>query len=162
MTNASTAYNTSSSAVGGKSLTGQDFMHLMITQLQNQDPMSPTDSNQLLQQISQISSLQSSYELQSTLTSMTLQQSIGAGGNLIGRVANGLDISGKPVAGMVVGVRVENQKVSLVLYVKEDMPLEEMPLENVIGVADVALFSDGSGGESEGGTGSDGDTDDDS
>ena len=137
MTNASTAYNTSTSAVGGKSLTGQDFMHLMITQLQNQDPMSPTDSNQLLQQISQISSLQSSHELQATLTAMTLQQSIGSGGNLIGKLITGLNAAGEQAFGQVIGVRVENQKVLLALHSGE-----EVPLENVMAIADVSILYD--------------------
>ena len=135
-TNAASSYTTSSaSTVGGKSLSGDDFMRLMITQLQHQDPMSPTDSNQLLQQIAEISSLQSNQALQTTLTAMTLQQSIGAGGNLIGRLATGLDMSGEQVMGLVIGVRIENEKVLLALHSGD-----EIPLENVTAVADIGIL----------------------
>ncbi len=64
-------------------LSGGEFLNLMINQLEHQDPLNPTDSNQLLNQMAQISTLQSNTDMQSSLASLTLQQSIGAGGNLI-------------------------------------------------------------------------------
>ena len=47
------------STSGINTMTGADFLNLMIMQLQQQDPLNPTDSNQLLTQLSQISTLQS-------------------------------------------------------------------------------------------------------
>jgi flagellar basal-body rod modification protein FlgD len=120
----STATTGSSSAATG--LTSKDFMHLMITQLQHQDPLSPTDSNQLLQQIAQISTLQSNQQMQSSLTSMTLQQSIGAGGNLIGKAVEGLDTNGDPVTGQVIGVQVQNEKIYLALSTGAVLPMENI------------------------------------
>src|SRR5579864_8220108 len=98
---------------GASALTSSDFMNLMLKQLQNQDPLNPTDSNQLLQQISQISTLQSNQALQTSLQGLTLQQSIGAAGNLIGKAVNGVYANGTPAQGNVTAVQVQNQQVYL-------------------------------------------------
>jgi len=107
----------------------------MITQLLHQDPLSPTDSNQLLQQIAEISTLQSNQSLQTTLTGLALQQSIGAGGNLIGKLVNGIDITGQQVTGQVIGVRIENQRVLIALHNGT-----ELPMENITEIADVSIL----------------------
>ena len=57
-------------------LTPTDFLNMMVTQLQNQDPLNPTTSSDLLAQMSQIGQLQSSTTLQSTLQNFGLQTSI--------------------------------------------------------------------------------------
>jgi flagellar basal-body rod modification protein FlgD len=121
-----TALPTSSS--GSTGLTSGDFMKLMINQLQHQDPLNPTDSNALLQQIAQISTLQSNSSLQSTLTSLSLQQSIGAGGNLIGKAVTGLDAGGNTIDGLVTGVQVQNQQVFLTL---DNDISKVVPMQNV-------------------------------
>src|SRR3954466_12485054 len=104
-TNASDPYN----------LKPEDFIKMMITQLQNQDPMEPAKNEQLLAQMSQIGQLESSTQLQTSLKSMVLQNNIGAAGNLIGKIVNGLDEKGAPVKGLVNSVRVEDGNVALEL-----------------------------------------------
>src|SRR3954447_20455526 len=93
----------------------EDFIKMMITQLQNQDPMEPAKNEQLLAQMSQIGQLESSTQLQTSLKSMVLQNNIGAAGNLIGKMVNGLDEKGAPVKGLVNSVRVEDGNVALEL-----------------------------------------------
>jgi len=107
-------------------MTGADFLNLMIQQLQQQDPMNPTDSSQLLTQMSQISNLQSNAAMVSNLSSLTLQQSIGAGGNLIGKTVNGIDDNGNQLQGIVTSVKVENKKVRLELDSGHDLPMENV------------------------------------
>jgi flagellar basal-body rod modification protein FlgD len=142
----STAPSTTSPSSTPKALSSGDFMNLMITQLQHQDPLSPTDSNQLLQQISEISTLQSNQSLQTSLAGLTLQQSIGAGGNLIGKLVNGLDANGQPVSGQVIGVKVQNQKVLLALDSNVDIPME-----NITAIAPASI-ADGSNSATGGAT----------
>src|SRR3954447_12234903 len=96
-------------------LKSEDFIKMMITQLQNQDPMEPAKNEQLLAQMSQIGQLQSSTDLQTSLKSMVMQNNIGAAGNLIGKMVNGLDEKGAPVKGLVNSVRVEDGNVALEL-----------------------------------------------
>jgi len=57
----------------------------MITQLQNQDPLNPTDPNAMLQQISEIGQLQSSDTLTSDLTTMTQQNQVASSASMIGQ-----------------------------------------------------------------------------
>ena len=64
----------------GFDLKAEDFIKMMITQLQNQDPMEPAKNEELLAQMSQIGQLESSTQLQDSLKSLVLQNNIGAAG----------------------------------------------------------------------------------
>ena len=99
---------------------------MMVTQLQNQDPMEPTKNEQLLTQMSQIGQLQSQQqltqtqgELSASMKSMVLQNSIGAASNLIGKDVEGAvtDEDGKTskVAGNVEGITIKDGTVLLKL-----------------------------------------------
>jgi flagellar basal-body rod modification protein FlgD len=99
----------------GMNLNPEDFIKMMITQLQNQDPMQPAKNEELLAQMSQIGQLQSSTQLQSSLKTLVMQSNIGAAGNLIGKMVQGLDEKGAPLQGLVNSVRVQDDQVSLEL-----------------------------------------------
>src|SRR5918992_3478617 len=110
----STPPNTVKSAAnGGFDLKTEDFIKMMITQLQNQDPMEPAKNQELLAQMSQIGQLQSATTLQESLKGMVLQNQIGAASGLIGKTVQGLDTNDDPVTGVVSSVRVESDGVSL-------------------------------------------------
>jgi len=96
-------------------LKSEDFIKMMITQLQNQDPLEPAKNDQLLAQMSQIGQLQSSTALQDSLKGLVLQNSLGAAGNLIGKMVQGLDDEADPVSGLVNSVRVQDNNVYLEL-----------------------------------------------
>ena len=93
----------------------EDFIKMMITQLQHQDPMEPAKNEQLLAQMSQIGQLQSSTQLQDSLKGMMLQNQIGSSAQLIGKTVTGLDAADDPVEGMVNSVRVVEGNVTLEL-----------------------------------------------
>lgn len=93
----------------------EDFIKMMITQLQNQDPMEPAKNEQLLAQMSQIGQLESSTKLQDSLEQMVLQNNLGSAGNLIGKTVVGMGDSGEELAGTVTSVRVEGKSVRLEL-----------------------------------------------
>ncbi len=93
----------------------EDFIKMMITQLQNQDPLEPAKNEQLLAQMSQIGQLESSAQLQQSLAKMVLQNNLGAAGNLIGKSVVGLGEDGAQIAGTVTSVRVEDNNVFLEL-----------------------------------------------
>jgi flagellar basal-body rod modification protein FlgD len=96
-------------------LKSEDFIKMMITQLQNQDPMEPAKSDQLLAQMSQIGQLQASTTLTDSLKTMVVQNQIGAASSLIGKIVKGMDATNETVTGMVNSVRVEGDKVKLEL-----------------------------------------------
>jgi flagellar basal-body rod modification protein FlgD len=111
-----------SSAGGGntiqsksKALNPEDFIKMMVTQLQNQDPLEPAKNSELLGQMSQIGQLQSATALQDSLKSMVMQNSLGSAGNLIGKMVQGMDANNETINGLVSSVRVEDSKVFLEL-----------------------------------------------
>lgn len=93
----------------------EDFIKMMITQLQNQDPLEPAKNQELLAQMSQIGQLQSTTALQDSLKSLVLQNNLGAAGNLIGKMVEGLEPDGAEISGLVTSVRVEGDEISLEL-----------------------------------------------
>jgi flagellar basal-body rod modification protein FlgD len=65
-----------------------DFLKMMIAELQNQDPMNPMDNAQILQQISQIREITSNDRLTNTLEAAFLGQNLSTANSLMGsRVA---------------------------------------------------------------------------
>jgi flagellar basal-body rod modification protein FlgD len=96
-------------------LKAEDFIKMMITQLQNQDPMEPAKNSELLAQMSQIGSLQSSTQLQDSLKGIVLQNQIGGAGNLLGKTVQGMDAKNETIKGVVNSIRVEKDKVMLEL-----------------------------------------------
>jgi flagellar basal-body rod modification protein FlgD len=101
----------------------EDFIKMMITQLQNQDPMEPAKNQELLAQMSQIGQLQSATTLQESLKGMVTQNQIGAAAALIGKTVQGLDTNDDPIDGVVTSVRVEADGVSLELDNGQRLPL---------------------------------------
>src|SRR4029453_4129240 len=95
--------STGGTQMKGKSLglKPEDFIKMMITQLQNQDPMEPAKNEELLAQMSQIGQLQSSTDLQASLKTLVLQNNLSSSGNLIGKMVQGQDERGTPIKGMV-------------------------------------------------------------
>jgi flagellar basal-body rod modification protein FlgD len=90
-----------------------DFLKLLVTELQNQDPMSPMDNSQILQQVSQIKSIESNQRLSDTLTSMQSQQNLVAASAMLQKTITGLTDSGKTVTGLVDKVTVSSSGVKV-------------------------------------------------
>ena len=107
-------------------LNATDFIKLMVTQLQNQDPTQPASSDQLLSQMSQIGQLQASTQLQTTLSGLAAQNQIGAAGNLIGKTVTGMNAQNATVSGVVNSVRVQQGAVFLELDNSAEVPLSNV------------------------------------
>src|SRR3954468_5307321 len=104
-------------------LNTDDFIKMMLTQLQNQDPLEPAKNQELLAQMSQIGQLQPSTQLQDTLKGLALQTQLGSAGNLIGKLVQGIDGNNDTVVGLVDSVRVENNEVFLELDNGKTLPM---------------------------------------
>jgi flagellar basal-body rod modification protein FlgD len=92
-----------------------DFLNLMITELQNQDPTSPEDSSEIMQEIGQMQSIQSTTELNTTLNALSLGQGLSSASLLINQNITGLDNNGNSVNGTVSSVIMNNGTPSLVV-----------------------------------------------
>jgi flagellar basal-body rod modification protein FlgD len=111
----STPVGTQSKSNANFDLKPMDFINMMITQLQQQDPTKPADNSQLLAQMSQIGQLQSSNTLTESLKGMVLQNQIGSAGNLIGKTVQGMDDQNNTLGGVVNSVQVQGSDVYLEL-----------------------------------------------
>jgi flagellar basal-body rod modification protein FlgD len=83
-----------------------DFLKLMITELQNQDPLNPLENDQLINQIGAIREIAATDKLSNTLESALLGQNIASATNLIGADIDGLSDDGQKVTGVVERVSV--------------------------------------------------------
>jgi flagellar basal-body rod modification protein FlgD len=83
------------------------FLNLIITELQNQDPLAPTDNAALLEQVGQLRSLAANDQLMSTLDNFGITQELTTASNLIGKKVDGVDSVGKKVNGTVSSVSVQ-------------------------------------------------------
>lgn len=67
---ATTSTTDSSTGTAGSALGKDAFLQLLVTQLKNQDPLSPTDNTQFVSQMAQFSSLESMQNLNTTVESL--------------------------------------------------------------------------------------------
>ena len=87
-----------------------DFLNMLLTELQNQDPLSPMDSSQMLTQIGQISQVSSTQTLTDTLNSMLLGQNVSNATALVGKSVDGIADSGSEITGNVDSVTISNNQ----------------------------------------------------
>jgi flagellar basal-body rod modification protein FlgD len=137
-TGTSSTGSTSTTTNNSLNLNPSDFINMMMTQLQNQDPLNPTSSDQLMSQMSQIGQLQSTSQLQSTMKQLTAQSQIGAASSLIGKQVTGLDLNNDPISGTVSSVQVSSTGVNLSLAEGGSLALS-----NVSGIAGAAAATGG-------------------
>jgi flagellar basal-body rod modification protein FlgD len=85
--------STANSAGGANAFSAMDsseFVKIIFTELANQDPLAPSDSQALLEQISTIRSIQSSIDMSSRLESLVGQNEWTSAAGLIGKKISGI------------------------------------------------------------------------
>ncbi len=104
----------------GQTLGQDDFLKIMIAELQNQDPSQTTDSTQFVAQLAQFSALeqmtnmvQAVDKLDSDLTALSQQNLLAQGASLLGKQVSGTDAQGNSVQGTVSQVTMQNGEVQL-------------------------------------------------
>jgi flagellar basal-body rod modification protein FlgD len=90
-----------------------DFLKLLVTELQNQDPMNPMDDTQILQQVGQIKAIESNQRLSDTLTSLQTQQDLVAASTMLQKTITGLTDSGDKITGQVSKVTIDSAGVKV-------------------------------------------------
>ena len=103
---ADTAKSNQTNGNGIDSLSQDQFLNLIVTELQNQDPLEPTGNAELLNQVSQLRSLAANDKLTGTLTSFGVTQELTTASSLIGKSVKGVDTKGSEVSGTVSSVSV--------------------------------------------------------
>jgi flagellar basal-body rod modification protein FlgD len=96
----SNSSQSTSSAAGFNNLTTGDFMKMLIAELENQDPTQPMSNQDLLTQLSTMSQLQSTQDLDTALQSNTNNQQLSIASSFIGQNIQGTDSNSNPVSGI--------------------------------------------------------------
>lgn len=99
-----------------KELDRDAFLQLLVLQMQNQDPLAPTDNAQMIAQLAQFSSLEQMTNLNKsfeTLSGNFSQLNFISAGALLGRKITGTDANGQLQAGAVDKVLIDNGTVFL-------------------------------------------------
>jgi flagellar basal-body rod modification protein FlgD len=108
LTGSSSSAQSSNPAASLGSIDISQFLKLMITQLQNQDPLNPQSNTEIMQQLGEMQQISASNKLTSTLDAVLLGQSVSNATSLIGKNIDGLDDSGNSATGVVSKVSIVN------------------------------------------------------
>lgn len=111
-TTAATTTATTSTDRGMGSLTSEDFFKILVTELQQQDPLQPSKTSDMIGQVSQIRGIELSKQLTDTLSQISDQQRTAGTSDLLGKyvTATVTDDAGTKteVSGVVTGVRFDS------------------------------------------------------
>jgi flagellar basal-body rod modification protein FlgD len=148
----STGTQTSGSSDALNQIDMDEFVSLMIAQMQNQDPLEPMDNTQMLQQISQIREIGSNDRLSETLGAVLLGQNLATANSVIGRTIMALDDNAKTFVGTVDRVSVDDgeAKLRVIEQVPEyydeetDTIVPESQVEHAVSLTNIGeILSDG-------------------
>ncbi|MCL2000236.1 MAG: hypothetical protein FWG74_02265 [Planctomycetes bacterium] len=82
-------------------VTSQNFLKLLVTQLQNQDPLNPQSDLDFTAQLAQLQALDEQMAMTKAMQSLRKDTLLQAGTGMIGKYVTGLDDSGSTATGLV-------------------------------------------------------------
>ncbi len=119
------------STVGNADVSKDAFLQLFVTQLQNQDPMSPLEGHEFIAQLAQFSSLEQLTSLNSSFEDNLKFQQLTGGSKFIGNKATYFDsASGRLDEGTIQGANTDGSTISVVIGNRN------IPISDVTGVYD--------------------------
>src|SRR5215471_12721722 len=111
-TTSTTASSTDTQSVNpGGTLGKDDFLKLFVTQLQNQDPMSPQDNSQFMAQMAQFSTLEQITNLATATDRLGFADQVNQSVALIGHTVGYTNGDGVDVTGVATGVEISNGSI---------------------------------------------------
>ena len=107
------------------------FLKLLISELQNQDPLDPMDNSEMVQQIGQIREIGATDELTRTLGKLSSSQELVTASSLIGQTVRGLADDSSPVDGVVDRITVDTSSENEARTVKVHVGGKTMDIKNI-------------------------------
>ena len=139
-------------ASGFGSLTSAEFLNIMLTELQSQDPLEPQDSQALLDQFSSLYQIESNIKLGDDLNRLVRQSEFASASTLIGNLVSGITLDNRRVADLVLSV--SNTAEGPVLNLLDGSRMLFSNVDEIVGPLDL---DDSGSGEDPAGTGAPGD-----
>mgnify|MGYP001826407713 CR=1 FL=1 len=107
------------------------FLKLLISELQNQDPLDPMDNSEMVQQIGQIREIGATDELTKTLGKLSSSQELVTASSLIGQTVRGLADDASAVDGVVDRITVDTSTENDSRTVKVHVGGKTMDIKNI-------------------------------
>jgi len=111
----------------------QDFLRILVAQLNNQDPLKPLDNQEFVTQLAQFTSLQQTQELNDKLGSLLSIQACNQSSGLLGRTVEVSTESGT-ASGTVSALRFEGGEPRLTLTLAGGSVLTDVTLARLLAV----------------------------
>lgn len=100
----STNSTVSNSTDAFAALTSGEFLQIIFTELQNQDPLEPNDTSAMLDQLSTLRTIESDTQMVASLQRMVDQSEMAAASQLIGSLVSGISLDNRRVSDLVISV----------------------------------------------------------
>ena len=126
----------SNSGDGLSAFTNDEFLQLIFAELTNQDPLAPSETKDLIEQISTIRAIESDEQFANRFDDLVDQNQLTVSSSLIGKFVTGLDQFNTEVLGFVDSVLVTDR--GTILNLSNDA---QVPVDNITEVIDPALIS---------------------
>ena len=109
----------------GAGIARDQYLQLLVAQLQNQDPLNPVSDTDFIAQLSQLSQLESLQSMDANFGQVLKLQQLTSGTALIGKTVTFNDESGSPQTGTVSAVTVQNGEFRLTVGTAS-VPLDQV------------------------------------
>jgi len=116
------------------SLSSDEFLQIIFTELQNQDPLEPQDTGAMIDQLSGLRAIESDEQMVNSLEQLVSQNQFSAASGLIGSLVSGVSISNQRVADLVISVSQTDQGPVLNLFGGQRMFFDQV--DEVVGPID--------------------------
>jgi flagellar basal-body rod modification protein FlgD len=111
-TSPTSSSSTSSSSTATPTLGYNDFLQLLLAQMQNQDPLNPTDSTQYVSQLASFSNVEQGINMNSKLDQLLVDSNISQASTMVGLTITSADGA---TTGLVKSVRIDSSGATAVL-----------------------------------------------
>ena len=101
-----TTNNSSTTTSPPATVNYNQFLQLLIAQMKNQDPTSPTDMSQYMSQFAQLSSVEQAVQTIAKLDTLLSSSALSQAESLIGRTAAFTSADGQSTTGKITAVRI--------------------------------------------------------
>jgi flagellar basal-body rod modification protein FlgD len=139
----STASSTSSTISDASSLGKNDFLQLLVTQLQNQDPLDPVKNEDFIAQLAQFNSLEQMINLNTNFEAFNTMQQLTNASNMIGNYVAWYDSDGNSQSGQVTQVGVQDGTPYLVVGT-ETITLDQITAVTTAAMVEASASTDDS------------------
>lgn len=127
----SVAGGTSATSNSFAQISSEEFVQILVEELQGQDPFNPQDTSAILEQLSSLRNIESDTLLGDRIEELVSQNQVASAGNLIGKLVEGIDTVNSNTSGQVTSVRVTSDGVFLELDNGRSMNID-----SVTGISD--------------------------